>query len=340
VTYLGGNLIRPVGIVGTGYCLPDPVVTNSDLEAVIDTSDEWIRARTGILERRKAPPEVFTSHLCVEAANMSLTDAGVSPEDIDLIIVATITPDMIFPATACLVQKEIGASKAAAFDLEAACTGFIYALAVGQQFIATGMYKTVLVIGAETLSRIVDETDKGTVVIFGDGAGAVVLQEVPEGYGILANYLGSDGGGADLLKVPGGGSIMPASVESVENREHFIKMAGNEVFKFAVRVMGDAAIEVLTKAGLEKEDVDFLVPHQANVRIIDAAVKRLGLPGDKVIINIHKYGNMSAASIPVALHEANLKGKLQDGDVVVMVGFGGGLTWGSSVLRWYNKSKG
>lgn len=330
-----GKIIKPVGIVGSGYSIPEEIITNKDLELSIDTSDEWIKTRTGISERRRAPEGINTSHLCTAAAKMALADAGVSPEEVDLIIVATVTPDMIFPATACLVQQEIGADRAAAFDLEAACTGFIYALAVGQQFIATGMYKTVLVIGAETLTRIVDPLDRGTAVIFGDGAGAVVIQEVPEGYGILANYLGSDGNGGDLLKVPAGGSLKPASVETVTNREHFIKMAGNDVFKFAVRIMGDAAVEVLKRAGLSKEEIDFLVPHQANIRIIDAAIKRLGLSDEKVIINIHKYGNMSSASIPVALHEAKMAGKLKKGNVVVMVGFGGGLTWGSSVLRWY-----
>lgn len=329
------NLIKSVGIVGTGYELPENIITNRDLEKFIDTDDLWIKTRTGIHERRKASTDIHTSHLCAKAAKMALEDAGITAAQVDLIIVATSTPDMIFPATACLVQDLIGAEKAAAFDLEAACTGFIYSLAVGQQFVATGMYKTVLVIGGETMSRVVNWGDRGTCILFGDGAGAAVLQEVPENYGILANYLGADGSGADLLKIPAGGSARPATLETVEKNEHFIQMAGNDVYKFAVKIMGDAAIEVLNRANLTKEQVDLLIPHQANTRIIDAAVKRLGLSNDKVIVNITRYGNMSSASIPIALHEAKQSGKIQRGDVVVMVGFGAGLTWGSSVARWY-----
>lgn len=330
------NRIKSVGIVGTGYYIPPEVVTNKSLEDLIDTSDEWIKTRTGIAERRKAAPDIHTSHLGAKAAQMALADAGVSSEDVDLIIVATSTPDMIFPATACIIQEMIGANRAAAFDLEAACTGFIYALAVGQQFVATGMYKTVLIVGSEIYSRLVDWEDRGTCILFGDGAGAAVLQEVPEGYGILANYLGSDGSGADLLKIPAGGAVKPATTETVANREHFIKMAGNDVFKFAVKIMEEATVKGLDKAGLNKSHIDMLIPHQANIRIIEGAMKKLSLPKEKVSINIDKYGNMSAASIPVALHEAREQGRIGTGDVVVLVGFGAGLTWGSTVLRWYN----
>ncbi|MDW7673603.1 MAG: beta-ketoacyl-ACP synthase III [Bacillota bacterium] len=331
------EIIKPVGIIGTGFAVPENIISNKDLTRIVDTSDEWISSRTGISERRKIGAANNTSDLCAQAAEMAIVNAGITALDIDLIIVATVTPDMIFPATACIVQEKIGAKNAAAFDLEAACSGFVYGMAVGQQFIATGMYKNVLIIGGETLSRVVDWQDRNTCILFGDGAGAVVLQEVPSGYGILANYLRADGSGADLLKIPAGGAAKPPNEMTITNREHFIKMAGNDIYKFAVKVMGDAAMEVLTRAQLTKEDVDFLVPHQANTRIIEAAVKRLGLSEDKVIINIHKYGNMSSASIPIALHEAFAGGRIKKDDIVVMVGFGGGLTWGSSVLRWFEK---
>ncbi|KJS81225.1 MAG: 3-oxoacyl-ACP synthase [Peptococcaceae bacterium BICA1-8] len=327
------NLI-PVGIIGTGSYVPDQIVTNKDLEKIVDTSDEWIVTRTGISERRKAQNHMATSDLSILAAQRAIEAAGIKPEDLDLIIVATITPDMFFPSTACLVQEKIGATKAAAFDLSAACTGFIYGLSVASQFIATGMYKYVLVIGAETLSRILNPADRNTLVIFGDGAGAAILGPVETGRGFLSFDLGSDGSGAELLCQEAGGSRLPASIETIEKGKHYLTMAGNDVYKFAVRIMGEASIKALDKAGLTRENVDFLVPHQANIRIVDAAVKRLQLPAEKVYINLDKYGNMSGASIPVALDEAVRKSKIKKNDIVVLVGFGAGLTWGSSVLRW------
>lgn len=323
-----------VGITGLGSWLPEKVLTNHDLMKTIDTSDEWIVSRTGISERRIAAEQEAASDLGIKAARKALEDAGISAEELDLILVATITPDMFFPATACIVQKELGAVKAAAFDLSAACSGFIYALAVGSQFVATGMYRNVLVVAAEALSKIVNWQDRNTCILFGDGAGAAVLQPVEEGYGFLSFDLGADGSGGDLLKVPAGGSRKPATMQTVLNEEHYLTMNGNEVFKFAVKMMGDTSLKSLQQAGLSTADVDFFVPHQANTRIIDAAVKRLGLSPEKFYVNLDKYGNMSSASVPVALDEAVEKGLIKKGDTVVLVGFGAGLTWGSCVLKW------
>lgn len=323
-----------VGITGVGSYVPEGVLTNADLEKMVDTNDEWIVSRTGIRERRIAKKETTTSELCYHAAVKALEDAGIAPEEVDLIVVPTVTADYPFPATACLVADRIGAKKAAAFDLEAGCSGFIYGLAVASQFIATGMYKTALVIGAETLSKIVNWEDRSTCILFGDGAGATVLQRVEPGYGFLNFELGSDGSGGDLLIVPGGGSHNPATSESVEKKLHTISMAGNEVFKFAVRIMGEVTGNVLRNTGLTIEDVDLLVPHQANIRIVDAAVKRLGIAAEKVVVNLDRYGNMSAASIPVALDDAVKDDRVKYGDTVVLVGFGAGLTWGGVVLKW------
>ena len=295
------NKVCSVGIIGTGSYLPETIVTNEDLEKIIDTNDEWIVTRTGISERRKAPPEMATSDLGAIAAQRAIESANLRPEDIDLIIVATITPDMLFPSTACIIQEKIGATKAAAFDLSAACTGFIYGLSIAAQFIATGMYKYVLVIGAEVLSRILNPKDRSTLILFGDGAGAAVLGPVEEGYGFLSFDLGAEGSGGDLLYIKAGGSRFPASKETVEKGEHYIKMVGNEVFKFAVRIMGETSLKALEKAGLTQDDVNYLIPHQANIRIVDAAVKRLKLATEKVYVNLDKYGNMSGASVPVAL---------------------------------------
>ncbi len=328
------NKVCSVGIIGTGSYLPETIVTNEDLEKIIDTNDEWIVTRTGISERRKAPPEMATSDLGAIAAQRALESANLRPEDIDLIIVATITPDMLFPSTACIIQEKIGATKAAAFDLSAACTGFIYGLSIAAQFIATGMYKYVLVIGAEVLSRILNPKDRSTLILFGDGAGAAVLGPVEEGYGFLSFDLGAEGSGGDLLYIKAGGSRFPASKETVEKGEHYIKMVGNEVFKFAVRIMGETSLKALEKAGLTQDDVNYLIPHQANIRIVDAAVKRLKLATEKVYVNLDKYGNMSGASVPVALDEAVRKGRINKGDNVILVGFGAGLTWGSCVIRW------
>lgn len=326
--------MRSVGIIGTGKYAPDRVLTNHDLEQMVDTNDEWIVTRTGIRERRIAAPEEATSDLAIKAAEKALDAAGLTAEDIDLIIVATITPDMFFPSTACLVQEKLGAKRAAAFDLSAACSGFIYGLATASNMIASGMYQHVLVIGAECLSRITDYTDRNTCILFGDGAGAVVLGPVPEGRGFKSFELGADGAGAELLQLSGGGSRIPATAESIEAKKHYLYMAGSEVFKFAVRIMGSAAEEALRKAGMDKADIDLLVPHQANIRIIQSAMQRLELSEDKAMINLGRYGNMSAASIPVALAEAVEENRLQEGDCVVLVGFGGGLTWGASVLVW------
>ncbi|GMK43341.1 beta-ketoacyl-ACP synthase III [Paenibacillus glycanilyticus] len=326
--------LHPVGIIGTGKYVPDRILSNQELEQMVETNDEWIVTRTGIRERRLAAAEQATSDLAYQASLKAIDAAGIAIEDIDLIIVSTITPDTFFPSTACLLQEKLGAKKAAAFDLSAACSGFIYGLATASNMIATGMYKHVLVVGAETLSRITDYTDRNTCILFGDGAGAVVLGQVEEGRGFKSFELGADGGGGDLLKVSGGGSRMPSTAESVASKQHYIHMAGNEVFKFAVRIMGNAAEEALRKAGMSKEDINLLVPHQANVRIIQSALNRLDLSEEKCMVNLDKYGNMSAASIPVALAEAVEQGRVNDGDCLVFVGFGGGLTWGASVLIW------
>lgn len=315
--------------------VPEKVLTNFDLEKMVDTSDAWIRERTGIRERRIAAPEESTSDLATRAAKEALAAANLSPEEIDLIIVATASPDMLFPATACLVQANLGASRAAAFDLEAGCSGFIYGLAVGAQFIATGSCRHVLVIGAETLSRLTNWEDRSTCVLFGDGAGAAVLSPVSPPRGILSFYLRSDGSGGELLKLPAGAARLPASRETVESRLHFIAMNGREVFKFAVRAMEEAALEALNRAGVSSQEIDCFVPHQANIRIIDATAKRLGLPPEKVVVNIDRYGNTSAASIPIALYEAVAQGKIKPGEsTVLMVAFGAGLTWGSVLMRY------
>ncbi len=326
--------LRPAGIAGLGLAVPDRILTNFDLEKMVDTSDEWIVTRTGIRERRIAAEGVAASDLAYAAGREALERAGVAPDEVDLIIVATVTPDMPFPATACLVQHRLDARRAAAFDLEAACSGFIYGLAVGSQFIQTGAYENVLVIGAEVLSRIIDWQDRSTCVLMGDGAAAALLRPAPEGYGIIAFYLGADGAGGDLLKVPAGGSRLVASPETVAAGLHYMRMNGREVFRFAVNIMGDAAERVLEKSGLTAADVDWFVPHQANLRIIDASARRFGIPMEKVIVNVDRYGNTSAASVPIALYEAVESGRIKSGDVVLTVAFGGGLTWGAAVMRW------
>jgi len=325
---------RQSAILGTGACLPSRVLTNQDLEKMVDTSDEWIVTRTGIKERRIASPEQATSDLAYEAALEACANASLSPEELDLIIVGTVVPDMPFPSTACLVQARLGAKKAAAFDIEAACSGFIYALSIAHQFIANGVYDKVLVIGAETLSRVTDFTDRTTCVLLGDAAGACVLGPSTHGNGILSLHLGADGTGADMLKQPAGGSRLPASHETVEKRQHFVSMNGALVFKFAVKTIDSAVRQVLRESGLTTDDVSLLIPHQANLRIMESAAHRLGIPMDRVYVNIDKYGNTSAASIPVALHEAWEAGRVKQGDTVVLVAFGGGLTWGSAVIRW------
>ncbi|WP_410769300.1 beta-ketoacyl-ACP synthase III [Fontibacillus sp. BL9] len=325
---------RSIGIVGFGKYVPEKVLTNADLEKMVETNDEWIVSRTGIRERHIAAPEQATSDLAYEAAVRALKSAGLAAEDLELIIVATVTPDTTFPSTACILQDKLGAKKAAAFDLSAACSGFVYSMATANGFLQTGMYNNALIIGADTLSRITDYSDRNTCVLFGDGAGAVVLGEVPQGRGFLSFDLGAEGAGGPLLKLEGGGSRLPASEETVQGGKHFIYMNGREVFKFAVRVMGTATEEVLRKAGKSKEDIDLFVPHQANIRIIQSAMQRLDLPEEKCVINVDKYANTSAASIPLALVEAAEEGRMKEGDTILLVGFGGGLTWGASVLVW------
>ncbi|MCB8813966.1 beta-ketoacyl-ACP synthase III [Desulfosporosinus shakirovi] len=326
--------MRSVGIVGIGSYVPENIVTNKDFELFLDTNDEWIISRTGIKQRHIAPKDMPVSELCYQAGLKALEDAQIAPEEVDLIIVATITPDYAFPATACLVADRLGARNAAGFDLEAGCSGFVYGVVTGSQFIATGMYKTVLVIGGETLSKVLNWKDRSTCILFGDGAGAAVLQPVKEGFGFLGFELGSDGSGGALLSQPAGGSMYPASLETVEKNLHTLQMEGKEVYKFAVRVMGEVSLKVLKNADLKIEDVDLLIPHQANIRIVDAAVRRLGISPDKVVVNLDKYGNMSAASIPVALDETFKSGRIAEGDIIVMAGFGTGLTWGACVLKW------
>ncbi|MBT2760979.1 beta-ketoacyl-ACP synthase III [Paenibacillus sp. ISL-20] len=328
------NNLRSVGIIGTGKYVPEKILSNRDLEEMVDTSDEWIVSMTGIRERHIAAPHEATSDLAYHAAVNALKSAGMNAEDLDLIIVATITPDMFFPSTACLLQDRLGAKKAAAFDLSAACSGFVYGLATATNFVKTGMYNNALVIGVDCLSRITDYTDRNTCVLFGDGAGAAIVGEVPEGRGFQAFDLGAEGAGGAHLYIEAGGSRLPASAETINTNKHFIYMNGREVFKFAVRVMGSATEAVLSKAGIDKKDIDLFIPHQANIRIIKSAMERLELPEEKVMINVDKYANTSAASVPLALVEAQESGRLKEGDKVLMVGFGGGLTWGSSVLIW------
>lgn len=306
-----------VGILGIGRYVPEKVVTNHDLEKVMDTSDEWIRTRTGIAERRIADETIDTSYMAVEASKKALEDAGISGEDIDLILVATVTPDRAFPAVACVIQEAIGAKHAAAMDLSAACAGFMYGMITAQQFIQTGTYKNVLVVGSDKLSKIVDWNDRNTAVLFGDGAGAIVMGAVSEGRGVLSFELGADGSGGKHLY-----------------QDEYVMMNGREVFKFAVRQLGDSCLRVLDKAGLTKEDVDFLVPHQANIRIMESARERLNLPQEKMSMTIEKFGNTSASSIPIAMVEELQNGRIQDGDLIILVGFGGGLTWGAVALRW------
>ncbi|MDR7518651.1 MAG: beta-ketoacyl-ACP synthase III [Armatimonadota bacterium] len=331
---VGTRTRRGATIAGIGRSVPLRIVTNHDLEKLVDTDDEWIQARTGIRERRVAPPEVATSDLAVEAAREALVDAGVRAADVDLIIVGTASPDMLFPATACLVQDRLGASRAGAFDLSAACSSWAYGVAMGHAAVASGQANTVLVIGAEVLSRITDWTDRATCVLFGDAAAAVVLRPCPPDQGFLAFHLGSNGAGGPLICLPAGGSRRPASEATVAARDHYIKMNGREVFKFAVRAIPRAIERVVAEAGLSLHDVDCFIPHQANIRIIEAAAERLGQPMDNFFVNVDRYGNTSSASVPVALYEAVEQGRIRPGDTVVFVAFGGGLTWGAAAIRW------
>lgn len=322
-----------VGIVGVGSYLPKNVLTNADLEKMVDTSDEWITTRTGIKERRIADKDIAASDMAKEASEEALKSAGLKAADIDLIIVATITPDMPLPSTACLLQGKLGAAKAVAFDIVAACAGFIYAIATAEAYIKSGLYKNALVVGTEKMSAFTDWKDRNTCILFGDGAGAVVLTPVKRG-GILSVYLGSDGSQADLLKIPAGGSKSPASKETVEQRLHYIKMSGSELFKHAVRIMADAGNQAASILHFGCDDIDWVIPHQANIRILNAVANRMKLESKKIYLNIERYGNMSSASTAVALVEAVKEGKIKKGNVVVLDAFGAGLVWGAMVIKW------
>ena len=325
--------MQEAGILGLGCYLPPGKMTNKDLEKMVETSDEWIVTRTGIKERRIASEETAASDLGVEASLIAIKDAGLKPDDIDLIIAATITADMIFPATACIIQDKIGAKNAAAFDINAACTGFVSGVIIAQQFVNTGVYKHILVVGTEKLSSLLDWQDRSTCVLFGDGAGACVVGKSKDRR-IVSSFMGADGSGGEFLKVPAGGSRLPATEKTVKERLHFIRMEGNEVFKIAVRVMVEAVNNTVKKIGLESRDIDILIPHQANIRILMAVAKRLELPVEKIFMNIEKYGNVSAASTAIALVEASQQNKIKKGDNVVLVAFGAGFTYGAAAVKW------
>ncbi|WP_304154448.1 beta-ketoacyl-ACP synthase III [Megamonas hypermegale] len=326
--------LNSAGILGLGSYVPEKILTNADIEKLVDTNDEWITERTGIKERRICAPEQATSDLSLIAAQRALEDANVSAEELDMIIVATISADSNTPSTACVLQNKLGAVNAAAFDLSAACSGFVYGSAIASQFIETGVYKKVLVVGAETLSKFVNWKDRNTCIIFADGAGAAVYGVVDDGYGVLSFDLGADGSGAETIEIPGGGSRHPANQETIDNHMHCLHMNGKETFRFAVKAMGSTVMKSLERAGLSKEDIDYFIPHQANIRIIQSAAKRLHLPMEKVFVNIEKYGNTSAASIPIALAEAEREGKLKKGEIIALSGFGAGLTWASCIMKW------
>lgn len=322
------------GILGTGHSYPEGILTNADLEKMVDTSDEWITSRTGIKQRRKAAEGEYTSLFAVRAAREAIERARIDASELDLIMCATVTPDQILPATACLIQAELGANKAAAFDLAAACSGFLYSLTLADTMIRTGQSKYALVIGAEILTRYVDYTDRSTCVIFGDGAGAAVLGPVEKDRGILASRIKSDGRFAEQLYAPGGGTRMGTSAETIACGAHYFKMKGNELFKVAVRSMTDISLEVLKQAGVSSDDVTLFIPHQANQRITDAVAAKLNVDSSKVYSNIAEHGNTSSASIPIALDECVEKGRIKSGDIVLMAAFGGGVTWGGTLVRW------
>src|SRR3989338_7895901 len=319
-------MMEQAGMLGLGCYLPPRKLTNRDLEKMVDTSDEWIMTRTGIKERRKAPKESAASDLGVEAAKAAIKDAGLKLEDIDLIITARVAGGVGFPSTSCIIQDKLGAINSAAFDINAACSGFVFAITIAKQFVDSGLYKNVLVIGTEKMTSLVDWQDRSTCVLFGDGAGACVIGKSGRRR-IISYFLGCDGSGANLLKLPAGGSRIPATEETIKNKLHFLKMEGNEVFKLAVKVMADAANKAITKAGLLCGDIDLLIPHQANIRIMMAVAKKMGLPEEKIFLNIEKYGNMSSASTAVALAEASKEGRVKEGDNVCLVAFGAGLTY-------------
>ncbi len=327
-------------ITGWGFYAPPRVMTNADLERLVATSDQWITDRTGIKERRIAGEGETTSTMSVRAGRQALERARLRPADLDLVVVATCSPDYLFPATACIVQSALGAEKAGAFDVEAACTGFLSALAVARGLIVSGVHQNALVIGAETLSRLLNWNDRGTCVLFGDGAGAVVVEASNASVGIESTVLHGDGSKGELLMVPAGGVRHPATQQTVDQGQHYITMAGGEVFKLAVKSMADAAEEAIADAGLGPDDIALVIPHQANLRIIEGVAKRMHFSMDRVFVNIQRYGNTSAASIPIALCEAVAAGRLRRGDKVLLVAFGGGFTWGASVLEWFGAHDG
>lgn len=322
------------GILGTGHSYPEGILTNAELEKMVDTSDDWITSRTGIKQRRKAAPGEYTSQFAVRAGRQAIERAGLQPEDIDLILCATVSPDQILPSTGCIIQAELGANKAAAMDLVAACSGFLYGLTVADTMIRTGQSKRALVIGAEILTQYVDYTDRGTCVLFGDGAGAAVLGEVNSNRGILSARIRSDGRYLEQLYSPGGGTRRPPTAETLAAGDHFFKMKGNELFKVAVRSMGDISREVLEDAGLSADEVKLFIPHQANQRITDAVAKNLGVGNERIYSNIQMHGNTSSASIPIALDECVEAGRINAGDLVLLASFGGGVTWGGVLMRW------
>lgn len=327
--------LRRAKILGTGMYLPEKRLTNADLEKMVDTTDEWIVTRSGIKERRIAEPDQAVSDLAVPAAQMALKNAGVSPEQIGCVILASFTPDRTISATACIIQHRLGCKNAGAFDIEVACSGFIYATTLGRSLVETHVCDYVLVIGADILSKVIDFTDRNTCVLFGDGAGAVVLGPAAnEDEGIFDVLLGADGGGADHITIPAGGTRMPTTVKTVEDRLHYVKINGKEVFKFSTKIVGDMIEQVLTRNNLTLDNVKLIIPHQANIRIIESAAKRFNCPLDKFYINLDRYGNTVAGTIPIGLHEALGEGKISKGDIVLLAGFGGGLTWGLVAMKW------
>ncbi len=329
------NTLRHVNITGTGRYVPEKVITNAYLEKIVDTNDEWIQQRTGIVERRMAAPDQATSDLCCEASKIAIADAGLKPTDIDQIIVATVTPDTIFPATACRLQDKLGCRQVPAFDLAAACSGFIYGLAVAHTTIAAGAANHILVVGAENLTRITDYTDRGTCILFGDGAGACVLSAVPNSEpGIIDTHLASDGSGGDLMILPAGGSLHPATHETVDQKMHYTRLQGRAVYKNAISKIVLLVNESLERCNLTLDDIKLIIPHQMNARIIESAAKHLSIPIEKIFVNLNQYGNTSAATVPMAIDQAKREGRIQKGDLVCLVAFGGGMTWASALIRW------
>ena len=322
------------GIIGVGMYAPEKVLTNAELAGTLNTTAEWIETMSGIRERHIAAPSQAASDLGLVAAQRALARAGVSPDEVDLIIVSTSTPDMQFPSTACIIQERLGIKNIPAFDLTAVCSGFVYALTVGAQFIANEFSRTALVIGTEAVSRVINWSDKDTCMLIGDGAGAVVLRQVPSGYGVLSAKLGADGSGASFMMVPAGGARMPVTAEVLEKKMNKIQMNGSEVFKFAMKMLPEVTEQALALANLRTEELKLIIPHQANRRIIEAAARRMELPMEKFMVNVERYGNTSSATIPIALHEALETGRIESGDLIALTGFGGGLAWGSLIMRW------